>query len=120
MDITCLPSYTLNEVLENTKAIQIADKAGNNTLNATLYQHALKLYENEKVLAIGFLKDFRTVIFYIMRHIEQNEIFTKLDLFDAMDAYYRYQSVQPVLNILNSKPRKYFTSQEDAITNIHN
>lgn len=105
-DIACLPGYTLNEVLENTEAIQIADKAGNNTLNAALYQHALKLYENEKVLAIGFLKDFRKAIYYIIPHIDRDEIFTQLDLFDAMDAYYRFQSIHPVLNALNNKPRK--------------
>ena len=119
-NLICLPSYTLDEVLRNTKDVQNADKAKYSTLIAALYAHALKLNENKQNTAISFLKEFRAVIFYIMQHFNSDEIFTDLDLFDAMDAYYRYRSAQPVLNILNSKPRKYFLSQEDAIANIHN
>ena len=118
--LECMPAYTLDEVLMNTKDIQNADKAKYSTLIATLYTHALKLNTNKRCTAISFLKEFRAVIFYIMQHFNSDEIFTDLDLFDAMDAYYRYRSAQPVLNILNSKPHKYFLSQEDAIANIHN
>ena len=115
-----MPAYTLEEVLRNTKDVQNADKAKYSTLIATLYAHALKLNEDKRCTAISFLKEFRAVIFYIMPHFDKDEIFTELDLSDAMDAYYRYRSAQPVLNILKSKPRKHFLSQEDAIASIHN
>lgn len=118
--LECMPAYTLEEVLRNTKDVQNADKAKYNTLIAALYAHALKLNEDKKCTAISFLKEFRAVIFYIMPHFNNDEIFTDLDLSDAMDVYYKYRSAQPVLNILRSKPRKYFLSHEDAITNIHN
>lgn len=120
INLLCLPGYTLNEVLRNTKDVQDADKAKYTTLTATLYAHALKLNEDKACNTISFLKEFRAVIFYIMPHFNQDKIFTRLDLFDAMNAYYRYRSAQPVLNALNEKPRKYFLSQETAIANIHN
>ena len=119
-NLICLPGYTLDEVLRNTKDVQNADKAKYSTLTATLYAHALKLNEDKQHTAISFLKEFRAVIFYIIPHFDKNEIFTQLDLFDAMNAYYRYQSIHPVLIALNSKPHKYFTSYDMAITNIHN
>ena len=119
-NLICLPGYTLDEILRNTKDVQNADKAKYNTLTATLYAHALKLNEDTQHTAISFLKEFRAVIFYIMPHFNNDEILTDLDLSDAMDIYYRYRSAQPVLNILNSKPRKYFTSYDMAIANIHN
>ena len=118
--LECMPAYTLEEVLRNTKDVQNADKAKYNTLIAALYAHALKLNEDKQHTAISFLKEFRAVIFYIMPHFSSNEIFTDLDLSDAMDVYYKYRSAQPVLNILRSKHRKYFSSQETAIANIHN
>lgn len=120
INLLCLPGYTLNEVLRNTKDVQDANKAKYTTLTATLYAHALKLNEDKACTTISFLKEFRAVIFYIMPHFNNDEIFTDLDLSDAMDVYYKYRSAQPVLNILRSKPRKYFLSHEDAITNIHN
>ena len=118
--LECMPAYTLEEVLRNTKDVQNADKAKYNTLTATLYVHALKLNEDKQHTATSFLKEFRAVIFYIMPHFDKDEIFTDLDLSDAMTVYYRYRVAQPVLNILNSKPRKYFTSYDMAIANIHN
>lgn len=118
--LECMSAYTLEEILRNTKDVQNADKAKYSTLIAALYAHALKLNEDKQHTAISFLKEFRAVIFYIMSHFSSNEIFTELDLSDAMNTYYRYRSAQPVLDILNSKPRKYFLSQEDAIANIHN
>ena len=120
INLLCLPGYTLNEVLRNTKDVQDADKAKYTTLTATLYAHALKLNEDKQRTAISFLKEFRAIIFYIMPHFSSNEIVTELDLSDAMTVYYRYRVAQPVLNILNSKLRKYFLSQEDAIANIYN
>ena len=120
INLLCLPGYTLNEVLRNTKDVQDADKAKYTTLIAAPYAHALKLNEDKQHTAISFLKEFRAVIFYIMPHFNNDEIFTDLDLSDAMDVYYKYRSAQPVLNILRSKPRKYFLSQETAIANIHN
>ena len=118
--LECMPAYTLEEVLRNTRDVQNADKAKYSTLIATLYAHALKLNEDKQRTAISFLKEFRAVIFYIMPHFDKDEIFTDLDLSDAMTVYYRYRVAQSVLNILNSKPHKYFLSQEDAIANIHN
>ena len=118
--LLCLPGYTLNGVLRNTKDVQDADKAKYTTLTATLYAHAIKLNEDKKCTAISFLKEFRAVIFYIMPHFNNDEIFTDLDLSNAMNAYYRYRSAQPVLNALNGRTRKYFSSQEMAIANIHN
>ena len=118
--LECMPAYTLEEVLRNTKDVQNADKAKYSTLIAALYARALKLNEDKQHTTISFLKEFRAVIFYIMPHFSNNEIFTELDLSDAMTVYYRYRVAQPVLNILNSKPRKYFLSQEHAIANIHN
>lgn len=108
------------KILKNDRCQGIADEAKYSTLIAALYAHALKLNEDKKCTAISFLKEFRAVIFYIMPHFNNDEIFTDLDLSDAMDVYYKYRSAQPVLNILRSKPRKYFLSHEDAITNIHN
>lgn len=115
-----MPGYTLDKVLRNTKDVQNANKADANTLTSILYKHALKLNEDKKCTTIAFLKEFRAVIFYIMLHFSQDKIFAQLNLFDAMNTYYKYRSIQPVLNALNSETHKYCSSQEMAITNICN
>ena len=85
-----MPGYTLDKVLRNTKDVQNANKADANTLTLILYMHALKLNEDKKCTTIAFLKEFRAVIFYIMPHFSQDKIFAQLNLFDAMNTYYRY------------------------------